>query len=246
MPKRYAWLDSALEYDTAGGLQSRTGIPAVVIRRAQRGKATLSPLVRSRLYNAYRADMRRDHYTALRMVSDPETGKPVATSKEARRVSSMSPDRFSRYMTMREADKRTPDEAKAASLYPEERLDKYRMLRNTGSWIVEARDLSTAPREMVEEVQRDLKDIAREIAKGNTVAMRYIMRGMSYSDRAVSDWEEYIKRRRGEQWIPLDQVEGAPGLYQVSDADGKRYKRWARRQKRKGLKGRKRKRKGRR
>ena len=164
MPRRYTWLDNALEYDSAGGLQSRTGIPASVIKRAQRGKVTLSPGVRSRLYRAYRADIRRDHYTALRMVTDPETGKPIATAKEARRASSMGPDRFSKYMTMREADHRTEDEARAVSKYEEDRLEKYRRLRNTGSWIVEAQDVSLAPLDVVEKVHRDLIDIAREIA----------------------------------------------------------------------------------
>jgi len=225
MPRAYQWLSEALTLDSAGGLQSRTGIPAPVIARAARGEATLSPASRASLYNAYRADVRHDQYTAARMVEG-------VTSAEARKISSYGQSRYDKYMALRDADKRTQDEAARASQFPSERLDKYRELRNAGMWVREAEQGSRQEQAEVRDAARELRDIARQIAKGNAVKIDDVLRGMSYSDRTISDWEQYIRRRKSQHWVPQRQVKGAPGLYKREPKGTKALRNWERRRKR--------------
>lgn len=188
----------------------------------------MSPASAAKLYSAYRADLRRDQYTALRMSVDKE-GKPLVSAAEARKVSAYGPDRFEKYQRLRDDDKRTADEAARASRMPEQQLAKYRELRNSGMWVTEAEAGSKQPAAEVKDAAAELKEIARAIAKGNGVRLRDVMRGMSFSDRTVKDWEEYIRRRKAARWVPQRQVEGAPGLYKREPKSSKAYRRWARR-----------------
>lgn len=122
-------------------------------------------------------------------------------------------------------------EANLVKGYSRNRLNQYLKLRKSGSMVNEAREYSTLDKKVVSEISSQLLTYAKEIAKGNRVPLKHILKGMMKSDRTVDDWEIYIQTRKGESWIPIEK-KGSD--YVVVPKESKRFRDWLARQKDEG------------
>jgi len=111
------------------------------------------------------------------------------------------------YRELREAGA-TPKEARALEGASADLLDKYTELRDAGANHVEAHLYATDPGKSFEEVEEhaaDLKDLAREIWRGNKpdnpkLRLRDVIAGMRRSSRTADDWDMYVALRKKESW----------------------------------------------
>lgn len=168
------------------------------------------------------------------------TGIPYPTLDRAERgevkLSPLSRSRLrnfarrERYAISRKAGL-TAREANLVKGYSHSRLSQYLKLRKSGSMIHEAREYSTLDKKAVSEISHQLLTYAKEIAKGNHVPLRHVIKGMMKSDRTVDDWEVYVTTRNLDSWIPVER-KGAG--YVVVSKDSKKFKNWLSRQKDEG------------
>jgi len=148
---------------------------------------------------------------------------------EAKKAYSQSIETVDSYLSIRKSSGITHTEAIDIVKKPQDYSEKYQMLRRSGSSIIQAEGFSELPLLEVKEISKSMKDIAKEIAKENGASLRHVLKGMRKSDRTIDDWEDYVKARRGQNWIPIYWSKKDRD-YKVCAPDSKRFIQWQRRQ----------------
>lgn len=87
----------------------------------------------------------------------------------------------------------TSSESKRVRSFNIDRVEKYVQLRSSGARVSDADRLSYASSGLVDMISRRLVRVANILSKVHEVKLKYILRGISLSDRNIDDWEVYVK-----------------------------------------------------
>ena len=94
----------------------------------------------------------------------------------------------------------SPTSNTLSKLHNAYRRETYNALRKSGLSRNEARRLQGARPEKAFKIADKTLVYAKEIAKGNDVALDVVLKGMRQSTRLAPDWEEYVRQRKRERW----------------------------------------------
>lgn len=168
--------------------------------------------------------VRRENYRALRR------SLPSATSRELHSASTLGKKAKGVYSSVRKILQH--DEARRVVAFSPDQRARYMYMRRHGVNIDQAKEMRIASWTDVKDLSGSVLSVARKLAKGNRIPLSVILRGLRFSGRMDSDWEEYLAMRRRQGWRPVHRVYNKKKQtyeYKMVSKRSKTYEEWKRR-----------------